>query len=76
MADFSNLPTEIWLLIVADFSYDEFLNFRSLNSFFFNCWMDTQWKSVTIGTNNSVRLLKRVVCVQRKISFGLVLTME
>ena len=68
MANFSDLPSEIWLLIAEYFPTSQLSKLKGLNSFFFNYWMDVKWKHVIVQIDNfdsktPFRFLRRLECV-------------
>ena len=68
MAEFSDLPNEIRLLIAVCLPRSHLSQLKSLNSFFLNYWMDIAWKEVTIDTQfplSTVNLLQRMVYVHQ-----------
>jgi len=70
MANASDLPTEIWLLIAQYIPRSQLFRLKSLNSFFLNCWMDIKWRKVLIDTefpHRAVRSLSRMVYVVQRI---------
>ena len=70
MVNFSDLPNEIWTLIARCTETHYLYGFKTLNSFFFDYWMNIRWYTVSIHTARSVqrneRLLLRVLYVQTK----------
>ena len=77
MANASDLPTEIWLLIARYLPKSQLFQLKSLNSFFLNSWMDITWRKVMIDTEfpqQAVRSLSRMVYVV-EIFFGFLLIM-
>jgi hypothetical protein len=72
MANASDLPTETWLLIARYLPKSELSQLKSLNGFFFNCWMDMTWKQVMIDTefpHRAVRLLSRMAYAAGRYCF-------
>jgi len=61
---FSDLPTEIWLVIAHYLPKSQLFELKSLNSFFLSCWLTIRWKEITINTlfpDRTVDLLMRVL---------------
>jgi len=71
MSKFSDLPIEIWLLIASYVPESQFFHLKSLNGFFLDHWMDTNWDYVEIDTDTTkaVPLLLRVLYVNNQQSY-------
>ena len=74
MANFSDLPTEIWHLIAQYLPASQLFKLKSLNSFFLNYYMDLEWKKFNVHIDNidpkgPYHFLRRLECVHDKISF-------
>jgi len=73
MANFSDLPSEIWHLIARYLPESQLLKLKCLNSFFLNYSMDIKWKRVVVQIDNfdskgPFCFVRRLVCVDLKIS--------
>jgi len=75
MANFSNLPSEIWHLIAQYLPESQLSELKCLNSFFLNYCMNLEWKRVLVKINDfdpdleePCRFLQRLMCVHDKIS--------
>jgi hypothetical protein len=72
MANFSDLPAELWLLIAGYLPKSQLFQLKSLNSLFLNCWMDMAWERVQVTIDSdefpdrNIDLLLRVVYVHKK----------
>ena len=53
MAKFTDLPSEIWVLIASFIPKSQLFHLKSLSSFFLNCWMDRGWKDLLIRRDAS-----------------------
>ena len=67
MANFSDLPTEIWLLIARRLNIACLARLKSLNSFFFNCYMDKRWERVEIDNIDTSFAAKVVHDLERMV---------
>jgi len=70
MANFSDLPFEVRLLIAQYLPKSQLLKLKSLNSVFLKCWTDARWKRVevyvssdTSDSERTMKLLQRVLYV-------------
>jgi hypothetical protein len=69
MANFTDLPPEILLLIAQYLPTPRLSKLKWLNSFFFNYWMDRKWNRVNVQIDNfdskmPFRVLRRLECVK------------
>ena len=66
MPNFTDLPTEIWLLIAWYISNFQLFRLKSLNSLYLNCWMDRHWEVLEIEMGPKTKtILQRVVYVYK-----------
>lgn len=77
MANFSDLPFEIWHLIAEYLPRSQLFKLKCLNSFFLNYWLDHNWKRVHFRVDNfdcrpPFRLLRRLKCVYEIVFLNLV----
>lgn len=49
MVNFSDLPNEIWTLIARCTETHYLYGFKTLNSFFFDYWMNIRSRSILLG---------------------------
>ena len=65
MANFIDIPTEIWVLIASYIPKSQLVLLKSLNGFFLNCYMDRRWNKVLIRRIDPEfeEILQRLRCV-------------